>query len=257
FTAGTHPDLLQVAKEVDATQIKVDQIRALIDFMNLSRQSAPQKVALVFDAELMNPSAANSLLKTLEEPPGSALLVLVSSRAQMLPATISSRCQALRFRAPPRDQADAWLREQLPDADTGLLLTLAQGRPLAALALATSGEAELREQIFAGLKDLLGDQVGAPALAARWQDLDSEPLMRWLVSWLQDAVRVHFGGPSEQLDNPDYGKHLHTLAKRLDLAAVFALLEESLQVRRLATTTTVNRQLLLEDLMLAWQQRIR
>ena len=101
--AGAHPDFMFVEPLVDpktekrAAEITVAQIRSLIWKLSLKPSVAPIKVALVNDAHLMNTESQNCLLKTLEEPPGESLIILVAQNSKRLLETIRSRCQTLQF----------------------------------------------------------------------------------------------------------------------------------------------------------------
>ncbi len=252
FTAGSHPDFYTVATEEDSQQIKVDQIRALNEFMMLSPQYGRYKIGLIDQAEALNRNAANGLLKTLEEPPPGSLIMLVSSRPMHLPATIRSRCQRVVFSVPPRPQGMAWLREQLPEVeDSRLLLSLTQGEPLTAVKLVRSGQLETRQRVFTDLVQLLSGQLSAVTLATRWGETDLRQLVDWLMSWLVDMVRLQFNVDTICLDNQDFYQDLDGLSKRVDLRCLFRLLDEMLEYKRLSDAP-LNHQLLLEDLWLAW-----
>jgi DNA polymerase-3 subunit delta' len=120
-------------KRKPSREIKVEQIRAAIDFSELTAGRAALKVLVVYPAEALNTVAANALLKTLEEPPGTLRFVLASAAPQSLPATVRSRCQSVPLRPPPAEQALAWLEAQ-GVAQAGLLLAASGQQPLAALA---------------------------------------------------------------------------------------------------------------------------
>ncbi|UCE88292.1 MAG: DNA polymerase III subunit delta' [Pseudomonadota bacterium] len=250
--AGTHPDLIEVTPEEDARAIKVDQIRTLAAQMTLTRQYADYKVAIIQPADLMNRAAANSLLKTLEEPPAGALMLLVSARPGELPATIRSRCQLLRFAAPEPDTVAEWLQACIePGQDARLLLGLASGAPLAALHLATSGELEHRARLW---EDLQGVAVGAcepVATAAAWLKLGLEVPLNWVHGWAVDMIRLRMSPSGSHLNNPDLRPALQALAERVDLRRLYGLLDRAGQGLGLAQTT-VNQQLLLEEMLVYW-----
>src|SRR6266568_3878581 len=117
---GTHPDLRVIEPYVfddegNATpvdSIAIDRIRELTEFTHLSAHRSRAKVAVIVPAEAMNASAANALLKTLEEPPEQTFLLLVSHQPERLPPTIVSRCGRLAVPEPGSDAGSAWLREQ-------------------------------------------------------------------------------------------------------------------------------------------------
>ena len=103
--AGSHPDWTDVKLEPDRREIVVDQIRDLIHSIGLTARFGRYKVVILESAELMNRHAANTLLKTLEEPPGATVFVLVSSNSAQLLPTIRSRCQSIDFPVPDPDIA--------------------------------------------------------------------------------------------------------------------------------------------------------
>lgn len=151
FAAGYHPDVRFVEPEAIAravagaeeeggarqtsrpsTEIKVDQIRELSDFLNIGSHRGARRVAVVQPAEDMNPHAANALLKNLEEPATGAAFVLVSHRPARLLATLRSRCIAVAVPLPPKESARAWLAAQgVGGAERWL--AFAGGAPLRAL----------------------------------------------------------------------------------------------------------------------------
>lgn len=89
---NSHPDLLSITSEEKSHFIKVDQIRQLIQFAQMTSETG-RKVIVIHNAHEMNLNAANALLKTLEEPVANCYLMLVSSYPKKLPITITSRCQ--------------------------------------------------------------------------------------------------------------------------------------------------------------------
>jgi len=159
FAAGSHPDFRRVepealareplvdAEEGDApakkakpsTEIKIEQVRELAGFLNVGSHRGGQRIALVHPAEDMNDNSANALLKGLEEPPASAVFLLVSHRPARLLPTIRSRCVALPVAVPPRETALQWLSgQQLRSPERWL--AYAGGAPLLALEYAEKAE---------------------------------------------------------------------------------------------------------------------
>ena len=100
MSAGSHPDFHEIGVEEGSRVIKVDAVRELGRSMGLKSQYGGFRVAIIAPAERMNASAANSLLKTLEEPPAGTVLILVADQPSRLPATVRSRCQRLDVHAP-------------------------------------------------------------------------------------------------------------------------------------------------------------
>lgn len=119
-------------------QIRIDEVRAAIDWVATTSSRGRAKVVLVHPAEAMNLQAANALLKTLEEPPrGARLLLTAAEPAQLLP-TVRSRCQVVRLVPPGAAAARAWLQAQ-GLAQPEVLLAACSQRPLDALAMAAAG----------------------------------------------------------------------------------------------------------------------
>lgn len=126
------------SKRKPSRQIRIPEVRALIDWAHQTSSRGQGKVAVLHPAEAMNAAAANALLKTLEEPPpGTRLLLSTADPALLLP-TVRSRCQHLRLAAPSQAQALAWLTAQGVEQPQ-VLWAAAGGRPLDALALARAG----------------------------------------------------------------------------------------------------------------------
>lgn len=119
-------------KRKPSKDIRIEAVRAAIGFTQQTTARGGPKVVVMFPAERMNAASASALLKTLEEPPGQARLVLASAAAQRLLPTVRSRCQALRLAPPPAELAQAWLAGQ-GAAEPAVLLAAAGGQPLEAL----------------------------------------------------------------------------------------------------------------------------
>ncbi len=126
--SGAHPDSYTV--EPDGPWIKIEAIRGLIHWAGLSAQQGERKVCLIAQAQRMNAASANALLKTLEEPPGQTLFLLLADELQTIPATIRSRCRLENLPMPTRKQARDWLlsRHEQPEA-VEQALALARGNP--------------------------------------------------------------------------------------------------------------------------------
>lgn len=119
-------------------QIKVDDVRDLIDRVHCTTARGRGKVVLLHPAEALNAQSANALLKTLEEPPeGTRLLMTTADPALLLP-TVLSRCQRIALPDMPVIDAEGWLAAQ-GIGEPGVLLAACSGRPLEALALARGG----------------------------------------------------------------------------------------------------------------------
>jgi len=125
--SGNHPDVHYLVP--DGTDIKIDQIREAQATLSLRPFEGAKKVLIVDRAEAMNDAASNAILKTLEEPPGDAVIILVTSMPQGLLPTIRSRCQEVRFLPLPRAVLARALQEQrgLSEEDAWFVAAVARG----------------------------------------------------------------------------------------------------------------------------------
>src|SRR6185437_12525925 len=129
-----HPDLALVRPLDTSTQIRIEQVRELSAELALTAHQGGYKVGILSPADSMNRFAANALLKTLEEPSQGTLLILVVSQPSRLPATILSRCQRVRVRAPEQAEAIGWLEATRGPGDWGRVLAVLGPQPMTAAA---------------------------------------------------------------------------------------------------------------------------
>lgn len=191
--AGNHPDYREVTVADGKTQITVDQIRELSAYLAFKSHAGGRKVALLWPAEKMNANAANSLLKTLEEPPPETTLVLCCSSLSALPATVLSRCQRIVFAAPEREATLAWLRANEGEADWARLLAAANGAPLAAMELFANGYLDSVVTWQDQLTGVIAGSVDPCAVAAKWSRGETLLILSWLKQLVETAVRLKSG----------------------------------------------------------------
>jgi DNA polymerase-3 subunit delta' len=232
------------AAKAPSREIKIDQIRALADFMNVSTHRSGMRVIVLYPAEALNTAAANSLLKMLEEPPPSTMFLLVTNSLDRLLPTILSRCRKFALPLPSRDDALAWLQEQqVKDADGWL--SEQGGAPLAAFASSQSGD---REAIDDFLRQLT--QPGADAAlktADRLQKVPVADLVAWLQRWLYDVLSVKLSGTIRYY--PRYKKELTTLAARVESGALLRAIKAANDRRAIAGHPLAPK-LFIEDMLL-------
>ena len=241
--AGTHPDLRLIepierdeeGNETKLDEIVVDRIRELIDFTQLSTHRQRAKVAVIIPGELMNPSAANALLKTLEEPPAGTHLILVSHQPGRLNATIVSRCQRIAAPAPDPAIAADWLAQQGVDRPE-LLLAQAGGAPLLALALAAPDVQRERHALLDQLakpRQLSPLALGARIDACRKDERKAmlADVVYWLATWTADLAASASGGPPRF--HPDRREALAQLGRQVALLPLFRYYQTLLRQREL------------------------
>ena len=238
--AGSHPDWVDVTVAQDRREIVIEQIRDLIHSVGLTARLGRHKVVTVEPAEQMNRHAANTLLKTLEEPPGDTVFLLVSSNHSLLLATIRSRCQILDFPAADRVAAVEWLQGRVPDPESAL--ALARGAPIRAVELHGGGLLELRPELVRDLDALLaGDDP--IAIAARWKEHGRAVVSLWLTDILAERLRESVA------PKPDLGGHGGT--RRVHFSRLLPSLDLCLAIRSgVLMRSNTNEQLALERLAL-------
>lgn len=253
FQIGHHPDFRVVGPDPEAKseEIRIDFIRALIEEQGLAPHTGPCKLIVITPAERMNRHAANSLLKTLEEPAPSTRLILLTARPGRLLATLRSRCQPLHLSPPPETEALAWLRVQTGLEDPRLPLRLAGGAPLAALRLA---HPELLTQRREALEAFLALGRGGGDLVATaevWSRLDLPLLWDWMSGWIADMLRLGTGHPDPWLRNPDRRQDFIPFAQRLDRTRLHLYWRELVAAGE-RSHLNLNLQLMLEALLGRW-----
>jgi DNA polymerase-3 subunit delta' len=265
FVAGNHPDFRMVQPEVLSTadtessnaetdeegkkkaskQIKIEQIRALADFLNVGSHRNGNRVVLLHPAESMNPGAANALLKSLEEPSSGVIFVLVSHQPRRLLATVRSRCHALALSLPPRELSLRWLQEQGSKA-TAAALAFAGDAPLE-VALQGDDAAETRRRLF----DLLGNPAtGALSLADFCQRLQPGAVADWMLKWTYDLIAVASSGKARY--NIDQEKKLRQIAQALPRLKLLRFYRE-LAYMKAVSEHPLNARLYFDDLFFAYK----
>ena len=253
--AHTHPDLFVLQPEGKSTAIKVDQIRALGEFIYSSAQQGGYRVVVITPADTMNISAANALLKMLEEPGKDTLLILLTDRMGQLMPTIKSRCQHLECALPTPEQSSAWLAAQgIEGEQAQLLLKVCHGAPLAALDYHQNNQGQQREALLTGLADIIKGRRSPLALAEAWQKQDLEALLGWFYAVVLDIAKVRQG----MLDEPslsDCANMVKAIARKAEPKALFALSDHLLTARQsVMLNHNANKQLMLESLLIEWSR---
>lgn len=246
WAVPVHPDLYWLGKREDRQTIVIDQIRALIADLALTSHGGNGKVAIVEPANLLNHHAANTLLKTLEEPPGNALLVLVADRMGHLPATILSRCQRIAVAVPDEPVSLAWLGRVQPGNHWPAALREAGGAPLAALdAVDRLPDMDAMAQ---DLQALAARRVSPVDVAARWAK-QPELALDWLGRQVAICIRRQGAGvggaQAAVLDD--------SVLQRIDSRNLFCYLDIINRLRG-QTGGSFNPQLTLEALLIDWAE---
>jgi len=246
--SNTHPDFHLVRLDDDARQIKVDQVRELIDSLVLKSYRGGCKVGVIEGAEALNTNGANAFLKTLEEPSSSTILIMIARPTHRLPATIASRCHKIALRTPAAAVALAWLDANGPVGQNwSAALDLANGAPLLAIELNSAGIALLESDMQEGLRALGSGSVDVTVIADNWTRTNLPLRITWLENWITRRVHTCLGsGNSGQSAERVC---LPAALLKPKIRALFELLDATRDLRRLASTG-MNQQLALEALLL-------
>ncbi len=261
LAGGSHPDLKIVQAEEERKSIGIEQVRELIEFFALTTHYGRRKIAIIEPAEIMTTAAANALLKLLEEPPGLALLMLVSHRPGQLVATILSRCQKIKLNEPDWPACLAWLdgcREAnpaLPDARGQILA----GAPLAILARLEAEEGPLHDRLLDTLEAVRANDLGVLEAARRHAGDDMRELVDAFELVVSALVELRNGLEPRFLYLPRAAvQRLQDLANHLHSGRLLHFLDRVGEARAmLLRSSGVRGSEVLENLMFHWSRMVR
>jgi len=203
--AGTHPDLHAVRTPEGKHELPVDEIRDFCEKLARKPARGGNVVGIVEDADDFNAESANSFLKTLEEPPSGAILLLIATGAAHVLSTILSRCQLVRFSTLSTGDVEAVLTEHGVDdaARRERLARLSGGSVGRALAIDDESIGRVRDELVAGIT---ADRPNFSRLAATWQEFYEEAgkdtalqrmrvslVIRFLIEALHQSLRLALG----------------------------------------------------------------
>ncbi len=221
--AGTHPELriIQPEDPEKDTSVSVEVIRTMIKDIYLKPYQGDWKVYIIPRAEILTFQAQNALLKTLEEPPDHAVIMLTSSQPEKLLPTVLSRCQKANFRPVKRERIEKWLQEMynLPQKQAYALAAYANGTPDRAVKMLESESHRQQIQLFLTLTDTLSEGRLSPLLEAGeflQQDKQKtlEVLSMWQ-AWIRDLQVISLGGEESLLIHQDQLERLTQQSARL------------------------------------------
>jgi DNA polymerase-3 subunit delta' len=262
YQAGNHPDLrmLEAGQEEDspdssateaqaetskkaARQISVESVRTLTDFVTITSHRGGAKVICIAPAEAMHPSAANAVLKILEEPPGATYFLLVSHQPERLLPTIRSRCFHLKFALPDRAVALDWLKGQGIGRGE---LTLAQGGYAPLAALDRAGDETFWGQRKALLDALVASEFDPLHAADCAEDIESVLVSTLLAQWAYDVTALKSGGNVRY--HLDYSAALQKIAATVSAGELMSWYDAVIQFGRVAQHP-LNKRLAMESLL--------
>lgn len=212
-------------------QIKMDCIHALIEFTHHASHQGGRRVIILEPAEAMNISAANALLKTLEEPGQGIHIILVAHQASRLLATVRSRCQVWLCPVPPVDIAESWLATHVSKERARFALQITGGAPLRALQAIEAGDDVSCQSLHQTLRAVQEGQTGWLEAGESVAQIDPLRVVEWW--WL----------------------YLHQQCRQMPHAPDLAFADQlTMAYRRLQGTANPNPRLLLESLLIDWAE---
>ncbi|MDG3003496.1 DNA polymerase III subunit delta' [Paludisphaera mucosa] len=239
---GTHPDLIVAGRPEDKQELPIKIIRDLCDEFGLKPARGPRKVAVVDDVDSMNDEAANAFLKTLEEPPPGAVLILIGTSPEQQLETVVSRCQVVRFEPLAAEELASLLLEKgvaSEPAEALKLAMLADGSVGRAVGLADPDLGRYRRDLIDGLA---GERGFDPAEHVRLLDAFAKQagkesgaqrrrvrLMVWEMARLFRGVLWQTAGLEPPSPDPEDRRAIARLAERLEPEDVFVLADRAME----------------------------
>lgn len=237
-SAETHPDYLKLVPGGASATVRIDDIRLLVERFATTAQISTRKCAVVLHAETMNTAAANALLKTLEEPPGDSLLILVTEGTKPLLPTVRSRCQPISMQSPNKKQITQWLeqRQLTGGASEGLMEAL-DYQPLKIAQWVEEGLQKNWDHFQAVMTGVASSKLTPVMAAAECKDIGITDQLDWVDHKISAWVKQK--AASGQALDRQWVRYLDQLVALR---------------RELIHSANVNAQLFSENLFMLWQQ---
>jgi DNA polymerase-3 subunit delta' len=253
--AGQNIDLMVVQAEAEGGTLKVEQVREVTKFLSLKPYQSPFKTVLFLRFQEANANAQNALLKTLEEAPAHALLLLTADNGEQLLPTIVSRCEILRLRPLSVEAVTGFLTAKGVEAEKARLLGhLSGGRPGYALRLSADEKAlAFRAEKLEDLAHLLAakrrERFAYAEKLAKDKDIFRQTLLIWLAYWRDVLLKASGAAtPPTNIDHAAALEHLADTVERPTARAITATLENALE----RLEKNVNARLLAEVTLMDW-----
>lgn len=252
--SGEHPDVTTITRPPDKQFIVIDQMRDMSRNAQFRPFEGRRRVYIIDDAHRLRIEAANSILKTLEEPPETSLLILITPRPYMLLETIRSRCQLLGFAPLTASELEAYLNANYkrPAEETRLLARLAQGSIGRAMEIDLGVYRdnrkimlELTEALIVS-RDSIRLMNAGEYLSRKLDRAEFEDQLDTLMVLLQDAFHLKLGLSSDSLTNVDITDRLKRLAEAASIDHIMEVAGKFEQIQR-DLSVNINRQIALES----------
>lgn len=180
--AESHPDLHQIESE---KQVGIDAIREAIQKLVGTAQLSGAKALVIYGADTMTESAANALLKTLEEPTNETFIVLVCDKTDGLLPTILSRCEKITLQTPSISACQSWLNDNGHTNVDEKVIRLYANSPLKIKQELESPKSLMYTDYISGIQALKNQQISATELAVKWQEKE-----KLVISWVLQSTLI-------------------------------------------------------------------
>lgn len=225
-----HPDLHWVHPEDDKRSISVEQIREATEAIGLKGFQGATKVVLIEPADAMTVSAANALLKSLEEPTADTYMLLIAHQPGKLPSTIRSRCQTLLVPRPSETTVEAWLGRRVAGTP-GARAARRVGAPLVFAQTYGDGKDKLFSKLESDINLVCESRADPQAVADEWLKQDVGANLDWLAGTLQRTIRARVGARGSNPVTDPSDPLLHNGLRALTLNALFDRLQATERLR--------------------------
>ena len=250
YSSEANPDYLELGLLEGKQQITVDQIRQLSQFLNYTRSFDGYRVVLVRSIEKMNINAANSLLKSLEEPTSNTVIILTADNLSRILPTIKSRCQKLLLPLPTRSEALTWLKKNSKNSQNNNfeeLLKLSHGSPIIALEMPDKilqEKNDFSKDVFSILKQ----DKSIIEIAKKWEKYDLETLLDWQISWVTALIKKSAGEQEKNILINDLSEFVLSSSTQTRTWVLY----QSLIKQKQYIHTSVNTLIFLENMIILW-----
>lgn len=248
--SGSHPDYHIVRPEKEGRTISVDQIRQCNRLAQESSQLSGYRLIVIEPADAMNESAANALLKTLEEPAQKCVFILLTSRISQLLPTIVSRCQQITLAAPSAATVADWLAGELHQDVPAFASHIHGNAPLLTRDFIASGAMRDYQQLEATFVRAIQGDIASQFECAKLAASDPQSRLNWLWYLLTDAQKVQFG-----ITQHDYTPGCQAVAQARSYALVQQQTEALVKLsHQLRLFSGLNSELLITDWLLKFNE---
>jgi len=251
FESGANPDFIQISLLEDKQQIGVDQVRVLSEFLNYSRSYNTHRVVILNPTERMNLNAANSLLKSLEEPAANTVIILVTAKINQLLATIKSRCQLFHVVTPSINETTKWLEGKNDNIEPQALIELVGNKPLKVLNISQE-DIDNRNKFFQELNAVINHEITVTEMAKNWEKFDTEIILNWQINSIQHAIKSQLKAKSS-MQGAD--KNSLDLTNHLSIDKQWQLYQNLIKQKQYIHTS-VNPLMFTENMIMLWLETV-